>query len=281
MSGYFVIHRQVFEHVDFADEPFTEREAWMWLISEAAWKPTRVRCGSGSVMLERGELAHSLRFMADKWKWSIKRVRGFLDRSEKRERITRKRAHDGAVITICNYNKYQLQGHTEGQPQGTARAHEGHKEEEVKNTTSSSSPGGLIAPEAEVVARSLEKTLGIDPEFVPPDWCEARMRITAWLREGIPPEVILAAVEARAGQMRARGQSPPTRASYYDRPVAEAFARATAPVPKAQVIPAETFEVKRAEKLRSGNSVQDAARANLERLRASYARDGANNPDGG
>lgn len=193
MSGYFVIHRQVFEHVDFADEPFTEREAWMWLISEAAWKPTRVRCGSGSVMLERGELAHSLRFMADKWKWSIKRVRGFLDRSEKRERITRKRAHDGAVITICNYNKYQLQGHTEGQSQGTARAHEGHKEEEVKKVIQEIDTGAVHA--------DVLKIAGVDSDD--PFFFGSKYGVEILIERGYSPATICAgAAKAMVGKSR-------------------------------------------------------------------------------
>jgi hypothetical protein len=154
MSGYFVVQRNLFDHVDFADEPFTEREAWLWLISEAAWKPKRVRFGSGSIELQRGELAHSLRFMAEKWKWSVKRVRGAIDRAEKQGRITRKRAHDGAVITICNYDKYQLSGHTEGQSEGTARAHEGHKEEEVKK----------VIQEKEIVAKKVRDARSPDFE---------------------------------------------------------------------------------------------------------------------
>ena len=284
MSGYFVVQRNVFEHVDFAAEPFTEREAWMWLISEAAWKPKLARVGSasGTVKLERGDLAHSQRFLANKWKWSLKKVRCYLDRSEKQGRITRKRAHDGAVISICNYDKYQLSGHTEGQTEGAPRAHQGRKEEEGnKDKTTSTPPGGLIDERTEAIAVELETVLGIDRKFVPPDWCGAPMRISAMLRESIPPEIIILGVRQRSQQIRAKGQSPPTNFAYYERPIAEAFARAQAPVPKAQIIPASTFEVKRAQKLQSVNSVSDAARANRERLLASFARDGPDDPPGG
>ena len=282
MSGYFVVSRAVFDHVDFAPEPFTEREAWLWLISEAAWKPTRVRIGSAGVpvVLARGEVAHSLRFMADKWKWSVKEVRGFIDRSKKQGRLTQKRAHDGAILTICNYDKFQLGGHTEGQSEGTPRAHEGHKEEEVKKGKNTSSPSqGLIEPASAEIVEELETVLGINPEFVPPEWCGAEMRVSAMLRERIPPEVIISAVRQRSSQMKAKGQSPPQSFAYYEKAIAEALARAVAPVPKAKIIPAETFEVKRAEKLRT-NSPTDAARRNLERLRESRIRDGADNPDG-
>ena len=41
--GVFAVDRGIWSDPDFADEPFTEREAFMWLVGEAAWKPYRKR----------------------------------------------------------------------------------------------------------------------------------------------------------------------------------------------------------------------------------------------
>jgi hypothetical protein len=68
--GVFALDRGWFNHPAFADEPFTEREAWAWLIAEAAWKPRRRRIGARIVELDRGQLAGSMRFLAKRWKWS-------------------------------------------------------------------------------------------------------------------------------------------------------------------------------------------------------------------
>ena len=61
--------------------------AWLWLISEAAWKSRRVTVINGRTLeiveLERGQLSHSRRYMAKTWGWSEKRVRTFLKRLEK------------------------------------------------------------------------------------------------------------------------------------------------------------------------------------------------------
>ena len=72
-SGVFAVDRGIFDHQIFADEPLTEREAWLWIIGEAAWKPKRVRTPHGMIQLERGQLAHSQRFLADKWQWDRSR----------------------------------------------------------------------------------------------------------------------------------------------------------------------------------------------------------------
>ena len=54
MSGTVNIARALFSHECFADEAMTEREAWVWLIMEASWKPRTRRMGDYVVDLERG-----------------------------------------------------------------------------------------------------------------------------------------------------------------------------------------------------------------------------------
>jgi hypothetical protein len=78
--GVFAVDRGIWDHPSFANEPLTEREAWIWLIGEAAFKPHRRRVGSVAVELKPGQLAASTRFMAGKWGWSESRVRRFLNR---------------------------------------------------------------------------------------------------------------------------------------------------------------------------------------------------------
>lgn len=106
-AGVFAISRGVFDHVAFADEPFTEREAWIWMIGEAAWKARRVRVGSVIVSLERGQLAFSMRFAAAKWKWSEARVRRFLKRLKSDAMIDARSDAHSTQVTICKYDEYQ------------------------------------------------------------------------------------------------------------------------------------------------------------------------------
>jgi hypothetical protein len=77
-DGTFNVARGVFDHPVFAPEPFTEREAWLWLIAEAQWKPVRKRVGRVIIPLQRGQLAHAVRFMAQRWCWPRMRVHRFL-----------------------------------------------------------------------------------------------------------------------------------------------------------------------------------------------------------
>jgi len=107
MRGLYTISRAVFEHPAFKSEPFTEREAWVWLIGEAQWKANRKRINGQIVELERGQLSHSIRFLSIRWDWSISRVNRFLKRLKTETMIETENETGQNVITICNYETYQ------------------------------------------------------------------------------------------------------------------------------------------------------------------------------
>lgn len=133
-DGVFCIHRGAFKHPFFADEPYSEREAWFWLLGNAAWKETKVRSGRALVILQRGQLAYATRFLAKKWKWSEARVRRFLNRLESEAMIVAQATRQTTQITICNYDEYQFQRRTsdaQNDAVNDAQAtHERRKEEE-------------------------------------------------------------------------------------------------------------------------------------------------------
>ena len=107
MSGTVNISRDLWDDTAFAADPFSEREAWIWLIAEASWKPRARRVGDYVVNLERGQAAHSTRFLAETWGWTHSKVRRYLDRLEKLNLITRKTDTGVSVITVCKYDKFQ------------------------------------------------------------------------------------------------------------------------------------------------------------------------------
>lgn len=105
--GYVAISRWFFDHPIFAAEALTEREAFQWMIMEAAWEPRRVRRGRVVIDLGRGEFAHSIRFMATAWKWSEAHVRRFLKKLKSDGMLTIQPTHDVTHVTVCNYEKFQ------------------------------------------------------------------------------------------------------------------------------------------------------------------------------
>jgi hypothetical protein len=136
--GHIKLSRKVFdaEHGDPWWNEKRERtkwEAWVDVIQLAAFQPRRYVTRFGPVDLERGEFVASLRWLADRWKWSIKRVRGWLAVGTKQARLRAQRETDaGTVYLIVKYDMYQSAGLGVGTPQGTPEgidgAQQGHSE---------------------------------------------------------------------------------------------------------------------------------------------------------
>ncbi len=108
--GVIAMARCIWDDPDFKDEKFTERLAFIWLVSEAAWEPRRVRGSNGLVDLKRGEFSHSIRYMAIAWGWKKTRVADFLNRLKKRDTLRDSKQDGSKVYLIKNYNKFQVVG---------------------------------------------------------------------------------------------------------------------------------------------------------------------------
>lgn len=156
MSGYVAMHRGWQDHDIFAGDVFSRRDAWAWLIANAAWKPAKARIKGTGIELQRGELCFAQRFMAEKWGWSKSKVDRFIavlraeGMIETRSKIGATAGHKAGqgqtIITICNYDKFQSRndnerGNVEPQIGATAGQQRGKEEEGNK---------GTIEPEEEV-----------------------------------------------------------------------------------------------------------------------------------
>lgn len=132
-KGTIAISRKLFDRDDpfFGGEPFTRREAWQWLIREAAYKARKVPVHVGRkevvVELARGQLTHSRAYMREAWGWtSEKMVRTFLDRLELDGRIARdagqQTGQHQSIITLCKYNEIQFGADERASERGQQRA---------------------------------------------------------------------------------------------------------------------------------------------------------------
>lgn len=132
MSGWFLMHRGWMQSSDFQREPFTEREAFLWSIEEAAHSPHGQWFNGSRYEVGRGEFVTSLHTMKAAFRWSEKRVRGFRDRMIRCGKWTKRGAHSGAkapqVITVCNYALFQAPAKPSGEAVGEAKGERGAKQ---------------------------------------------------------------------------------------------------------------------------------------------------------
>lgn len=107
--GFIALHRKIFENPVVGSNPAYFR-AWVWLLCEARYKPSRYRIPGKSISIElqRGQLSHARRFIAKALDLSEQRVRTFLNRLKIEGMILVEINQGQMVITICNYDDYQF-----------------------------------------------------------------------------------------------------------------------------------------------------------------------------
>lgn len=117
MSGFFVMHRGWRDNPVFRGE-FSRGDAWVWLIENACWKPTKFDVKGKTITLERGQLCASRDYLAKVWGWSSSAVERFLTRLQTEQMIGRETGQGKSIISISNYTKYQDVGSQAGQEIG-------------------------------------------------------------------------------------------------------------------------------------------------------------------
>lgn len=117
--------------------------------------------------------------------------------------------------------------------------------------------GGLVGPEAMVLAEKLLVIAGHKPDFWPPGWCGAPMRVQMWLDQGWKSDIIVAAVTSAAARKRG---GLANSVQFFEKAIAEETARQAAPLPVVEVREAEKLTVTHGRIQEARQSLPDAAR---------------------
>ncbi|OOY20867.1 hypothetical protein BMI86_10195 [Thioclava sp. DLFJ5-1] len=233
MSGGTInIARDLWDDPDFPNEKFSEREAWIWLIAEAAWKPRQKRVASCVFDLQRGQVALSVRFAAQAWGWSKSRVQRFLQRLVERDKVVTQSGTGATIVTICNYDEYQFGQQASGTATGHGRDSSGTAAGQTINRESIGGGGSARAHTHEGPIRGeagpadapsyrerVLEAMGVGPDGIagPSSWiggqgdmAEARR----WLElPGITEDVAIA--EVRSVMASKRDTGPPGSFKYF------------------------------------------------------------------
>lgn len=166
--GYVITARAMRDHhvVGFGSEGrYSKAEAWQDIIMECRYEPGKAMNRGRVMMLQRGEMIGAIAWLANRWNWTPKTVRGFLDQLERDGMIARfmvgpdgvripsKNGSQGGnhanIISICNYDTYQIapdsKRQPKRQPEGNHGATRGQPEgnnliKEINNNTPPLSP---------------------------------------------------------------------------------------------------------------------------------------------
>lgn len=123
MIGWTKSYRRKWKHPVFRN--LRDAGIWSYLIDNAAWcDNTDIRFEGHRILLQRGQIAVSERFLATGFCCDRQVIRRLLDALEIDLMITRQKTHGFTIITICNYCEYQdydSDGKPTDEPQTTQR----------------------------------------------------------------------------------------------------------------------------------------------------------------
>lgn len=113
MEGWISLHRQLQEHWLWkSKEPFDKRSAWIDLLLMVNHQKEKVEFDKGFIEVERGQRITSLEKLSKRWRWSRHKVSDYLNQLEQDGMLVQVRDNKKTLISIENYDKYQIQKET-------------------------------------------------------------------------------------------------------------------------------------------------------------------------
>ena len=107
-QGWIKLHRSIQESAVFDDgEPYTRRDAWIWILMNANMKDNVTYYGFNRIDIKRGQLITSVRSLSAAWNrsftWCMKTVDLFCANGM----LEKVRTPGGTLLTVVNYGFYQ------------------------------------------------------------------------------------------------------------------------------------------------------------------------------
>lgn len=122
-KGYIKLYRELQDNPLWSSEPFSKGQAWVDMLLRANHQYNEFIIGNELIVVERGQFFTSELKLAEKWKWSRKKVRAYLNLLKTLKMATTVGTSKGTTITIENYGLYQGEGTTEDTTVGTSKEH--------------------------------------------------------------------------------------------------------------------------------------------------------------
>lgn len=114
-NGFIKLHRQIQDNWLWkSDEPFDKRSAWIDLILMANWEESTHLINGQLVKQRRGEVLTSIGYLAKRWKWSMNKVRRFVEQLTAEGMVRANGTTYGTSLSIEKYAFFQGQRRANG-----------------------------------------------------------------------------------------------------------------------------------------------------------------------
>lgn len=112
-EGWISLYRKITEGWLWEDKPFSRGQAWIDMLLNANHKTNKIPFDGSLYEVERGSYITSIRKLSNRWGWSNTKVVKFLDVCVNEKMLNYKSDKKKTVVSIENYDSYQIPNATE------------------------------------------------------------------------------------------------------------------------------------------------------------------------
>ena len=112
-KGWIKLHRKSTENPLYFAEPFDKWHAWTDILLMVNHEKKQFISKGQVIVLEPGQTVTSLSILADRWRWSINKVRRYLGTLNGMGMCNINSTANGTAITVVNWAFYQNQWHSD------------------------------------------------------------------------------------------------------------------------------------------------------------------------
>ena len=114
--GWIKLHRQIRDSALWHSEPFSKAQAWIDLLLCMNHENNKIFFENKLIEIKRGQHITSYRKLSVEWKWSIGKVKRFIECLQSDNMINVEHFKNGTLLTVVNYEVYQGMRNTNGTP---------------------------------------------------------------------------------------------------------------------------------------------------------------------
>ena len=119
--GWIKVYRDIqFSQLWLFEEPFDKRSAWIDMIMMANHEDKEVLLRTGKTVIKRGQFHTSIQKLANRWHWSVSRVRRYIELLDELTMIQTNGTACGTTVTIVKYDVFQDKRRTDDTTNDTA-----------------------------------------------------------------------------------------------------------------------------------------------------------------
>lgn len=126
LEGWIKLHRKITENWIWDDKPYDKARAWIELLLMVNHEDKKIKFDGGFITVKAGQRITSLRQLSERWGWSTKKVKKFLDDLQADQMLTYVSDKKKTLISIEKYGDFQCKE--------TEKKHRGNTKETVRKT---------------------------------------------------------------------------------------------------------------------------------------------------